>query len=305
MDIPPLSGHINNWQIIAEMKRFYLGFPIAHAGGVQVMINVSAYNNATLVLLESGNLSGGVFEALIDYGKIGGTLIMPRPLIEISKSSSGLEKLSRLRGIIWSGDPEDWEFIHVNPEYNRFRFDHKSSNLHEIVAMPHTNVGLRHHQKIFWNYPHVSEWAFGDLFSPHPTKANLWKYEGRLDDMIIMDSGHNFHPMFYEQEILLRDQRVKGAVILGNGRSSLAVILEIVDIQKLEGLNAFKEFWPLIETVNQRSTSLAQIPLQNIIIASRDRPLPRGGKGTVLRKEAEKIYKIELDTIYSCASARA
>lgn len=327
-EIPYLSGHINNWRIISEMKRFYIGFPIAHAGGVQVMINVSAYNDATLVLVESGNLSGDLFEGLIDHADIGGTLIMPRPLIEIAKSPTGVKKLSKLRGIIFSGgplpceaglaisrsttlmsswgttesgaqilhatDPEDWEYIHINPTYNNFRFDPVgSSGLYEIVAVPHREVRLRHHQKIFWNQPHVPEWPFGDLFSPHPIKPHLWKFEGRMDDMIILDSGHNFHPTFYEQEILLKDSRVKAAVILGNGRPSLVAILELRDTENV------KDIWPLIQTVNQRSSKMAQIPVGNVILAKPEKPLPRGGKGSVIRKDAEKLYKTELDRIHS------
>ena len=135
-----------------------------------------------------------------------------------------------------------------------------------------------------------------DLFEPHPTKANHWKYVGRRDDMIIVGNATNIMPTFFEQEILERDPRVKKAVLYGNGEAHLAVLIELTtpveDGEQME--QAKEELWPLIEGCNQKMSRATQVARHAVVIAAKDRPLPRAGKGDVQRKMAQVMYATEL-----------
>ena len=84
------------------------------------------------------------------------------------------------------------------------------------------------------------------------------------------------------------------AVILGTGKPSLAVILEVRDG---ESRNA-GDYSDLARKVNERSTTMARIPAGNVIIANPEKLLPKGAKGDVVPKLAEKLYEEELSTIW-------
>ncbi|KAF7185694.1 Non-canonical non-ribosomal peptide synthetase FUB8 [Pseudocercospora fuligena] len=332
LDLPYLDNQPNNWQCIRDCKRFYIGFPIAHAGGIHVGLIASAYNDVTIVMVQGFALSGEIFSDVIKYGGARGALTMPRVLIEVAKSESAMQEIRKMDFVLWAGGhipksvgdsiskltrlasswgttesgshvlhlnrPEDWEYNHFSPTYNHLRFTSAddAGTLFEVSAVKNPDVRLRHYQKIFWAFPDQEEWWFGDLWSRHPdpSKKNLWRYEGRKDDMIILDSGHNFHPAFYLREILLKDPRVANAVILGTGKPSLAVILEVRDG---ESRNAGR-YLDLARKVNERSTTMAQIPEENVIVASHEKILPKGAKGDVVPKLAEKLYEEELSKIW-------
>jgi hypothetical protein len=34
-----------------------------------------------------------------------------------------------------------------------------------------------------------------DLYTPHPTKPDLWVYKGRTDDMLVLSSGEKVRPL--------------------------------------------------------------------------------------------------------------
>lgn len=69
----------------------------------------------------------------------------------------------------------------------------------------------------------------GDLFTPHPTRKNAWKYVSPADDMIVMANGYKYLPTYFEEEVLEEDACIKSASIYGAAKEHLAVIVELVD----------------------------------------------------------------------------
>ena len=52
-----------------------------------------------------------------------------------------------------------------------------------------------------------------------------WKIVGRIKNLIILNSGHNIAPEPIEDEILARLLNAQHAVVIGNGRSYLTLVL--------------------------------------------------------------------------------
>ncbi|KAF7532603.1 hypothetical protein G7054_g7823 [Neopestalotiopsis clavispora] len=69
----------------------------------------------------------------------------------------------------------------------------------------------------------------GDLFTPHPTRKNAWKYVSPADDMIVMANGYKYLPTYFEEEVLGEDARIESASIYRAAKEHLAVIVELVD----------------------------------------------------------------------------
>lgn len=212
---------------------------------------------------------------------------------------------------------EDWEYIHSNPSFDGLHFEESGDNLFEAVYVKHPDPRLRLHQGVSWCLPHLDRWSMGDLFSPHPTRKNTWKYISRADDLVIMANGYKLLPTYFEEEILGKDPHIKSASIYGTAKEHLAVIVDLVNppppsyFENRENVikstttstidvpdAVVDEIWPIIQTVNDSltkfSTKTSQILKRAVIIADPKQPPPRTGKGGVQKRLTKKLYREEL-----------
>lgn len=220
----------------------------------------------------------------------------------------------------WILPTEDWEYIYNWPEFDNFQFEESGENLFEAVYYKHSDPILRLHQGVFWCLPDLDKWSMKDLFAPHPTRKNTWKYVSRADELIIMENGYKLLPTPFEAEVFGKDPRIKSASIYGTAKQHLAVIIELVNppppayfedkVKEMKngkvadaGDPIVDEIWPVVQTVNEEltkfSTKTSQIPKHAVIIANPERPLPRTGKGGVQKRLSEKLYREELDWVFT------
>ncbi|KAH8682761.1 hypothetical protein BGZ60DRAFT_398693 [Tricladium varicosporioides] len=353
-DIPDYDGLSSLYSLTKRSSRTYTGFRITHAGGCFFAFR-QIYQGVTIVTGGYNPLSIESVEAAIEHGYIDSAALTPSCLKDLSESPRMLEKLSKLKWIIYSGammpqevgdiiskkvhligiygsteaistthnilPTEDWDYIHSNPNLSNVQFEKRGDDLFEPVYIKHPDPALRLHQGVFWSFPHLDRWPMGDLFSPHPTKKNLWKYVCRADDLLVMASGYNYLPTFFEQAVLGKDPRIKSATIYGTGKRHLAVIIDLVKPPPFSYFeNRHKllknaptslltktgaasdapdpiidEIWPVVQAVNDQAMKPSQILKRAVIIADPRRPPPRTGKGGVQKKLTEKLYQEELD----------
>ncbi|TKA77269.1 hypothetical protein B0A49_03507, partial [Cryomyces minteri] len=338
LHVPDLNGYETIEKSRSNGTRVYLGFPLFHAGGMILGVISSVYHGMTIVLADPDSPpTAATFSDIVDYGDINGAYVSPSALQDISKSSDAVEKLARLKFVLYGGatlktsvgntirqktrlinswastevmcpvthvvEAEDWEYVHVNPTYSgiEFRLADAEQGLYEAVAVRNPDVELARYQPPFWIYPQLTEWPTHDLFSKHHSKPNHWRHEGRSDDMIVLEFGHNFHPTYYETQILSKNPLIRAALIVGSGRPRLAVILELYERPSSpeEKHRLLKEIWPTVEECNHRATSSSQIGKEYVIFASAVKPFLRAGKGTVQRAATVELYKEEIDRLYT------
>ncbi|KAF9070475.1 putative aminoadipate reductase [Rhodocollybia butyracea] len=153
------------------------------------------------------------------------------------------------------------------------------------------------------NLPDVAGYATSDLWSPHPTKPGLWSIVGRADDVIIHSSGEKTVPAPFET-IVSQSPLLKGVIMFGRERDQPGVLIEPspesqVDVDDQAQVTSFRnKIWPVIEEGNKILPGFSKIFKEMILITSSTRPLPRAGKGTVMRKAALRDYVKEIDQIY-------
>lgn len=145
--------------------------------------------------------------------------------------------------------------------------------------------------------------ATSDLFEPHPTITNAWRYHSRADAQITLLNGKKFDPAPVEGELLASEvgKRVLGDVmIFGTGREMPGVllfpksgILSADDDQIIENL------WPTVEQMNEETQSHARLAKRSMVVVQRKRgeipQLPKSSKGTILRGQAEKTFAKEIE----------
>lgn len=217
---------------------------------------------------------------------------------------------------------EDWEYFEWNPAYEvrmdpvggGESTDDSSNTLYELVIPRGRNRDIH---GIFHTLPHLkTEFRTQDLFSAHPTRQTLWKYEGRADDTITLINGTKISPVPLEKTVE-GHELVARAVVIGQGRSRTAVLVEPVpgcskadellrdSASAVDGdrshssVSAFaRAIWPAVEQANGLVSEGAGIGLMRIAVAVPDKPFRTTPKGSTQRRKVLADYKQEIDRLY-------
>ncbi|KAJ7153945.1 hypothetical protein C8R43DRAFT_1096467 [Mycena crocata] len=153
------------------------------------------------------------------------------------------------------------------------------------------------------NLDDVRGYATSDLFVNHPEKPHLWKVVGRRDDVIIHLSGENTVPAPME-DIVMSHPSIIGTVMFGRDHNQTGILIEPAPAEQIDTLNASEvaqlreKLWLIIEEANSIAPTFSRIFKEMIIFTARSKPLPRAGKGTVMRRAALEMYSGEIEALY-------
>lgn len=122
---------------------------------------------------------------------------------------------------------------------------------------------------------------------------------GRNDDMIVLATGEKVIPHVLESS-LSEVKEIKAAIAFGDGQFEIGVIIEPRNAIKPDDRQTFvSSIWPLVVEINTRMDGHAQISAQAaIVVLAPDKSLPRSDKGSIMRKEAYKVYEKEISQAY-------
>jgi acyl-coenzyme A synthetase/AMP-(fatty) acid ligase len=190
-----------------------------------------------------------------------------------------------------------WHYMHLHPAMNiKMEKMSEEENIYEAVCgLNQETDEASYIQPIFKLLPHLQRYRTADLFTPHPSDPNLWKFYGRADDLQTFASGENFHPVAVES-FIGRHPSVSEVLLVGTGRPRAAMIIHLQN-QNAGGLD---EIWPTIEEANKSCPLYARVarPLVHLVDASQP-PFPKTAKGTVQRKATVELYKEELNKLFA------
>ncbi|KAG6909219.1 putative NRPS-like protein biosynthetic cluster [Tephrocybe rancida] len=195
------------------------------------------------------------------------------------------------------GEERDWEYMRFQDRAN-VRWVSQGDGTFECQFL-----AWEHHQPMVLNLPDVEGYATSDLFANHPTKKDLWKIVGRIDDVIVHSSGEKTVPAPME-DIIMSSPLVQGAIIFGRERDQTGILIEpkpgnAIDLSSNTELASLRnKIWPIIEEANKVAPAFSRIFKEMILITSDAKPLPRTGKGTVMRKAALATYNEEIAALY-------
>ncbi|KAK7416594.1 hypothetical protein QQX98_005065 [Neonectria punicea] len=314
-------------------SRAYVTFPFFHAAGMNNGLLWPLCHGATTIFGPELPVNLNLMKSVIRHAKPDTVFTAPSLIEEVSKDAEFLALLESVKAIGWGGGPvsreagtriwkhtklrlsmgmtevgwlpcvetdlEDWYYVHVHPDAG-YQFQDRGGGLYELVAV--RNPELERWQPIFSTFPDLQEYPFKDLFSRHPTKPDLFLYEGRIDNVIVLSNGEKVQPNGMELTIGSHPL-VRTAVVAGQGRFQTSVLIEVqpdvypydeADRQKLIDL-----IWPAIEAANSKAPSQARLYRDFVVFTSPDRPLPKATKGTVQRVPALQLYAEELERVYS------
>ena len=311
--------------------RMLMTFPMFHMASFTLLVGLGVYYDVVGVLPPAGEpLSAMLVDAILLQGNIQGAALPPSIIVDLYKRPESFERLCKLDYVLYAGGPlpkevgdalssrthlastfgstetaypplqvidsADWEYVSYGPVFGS-DFRPVGEGLYEQWLVRQSDLDL--FQSIFVMYPDRQEFSTRDLYEKHPTKADLWRFRGRADDLIVFSNAEKFNPTDFETALSMVPI-VKSALVGGQGRFQPFLLIEPdKDLKTVQARREYGEtVWLLIETLNKTSPTSGQIMKDFVLLAEPGRPFPRAGKGTVQRKAAFRLYQKEIDNLY-------
>lgn len=322
-----LKNYTNNMNMVG-----FITLPLFHAHGLSVLFR--ALNARKKVMLYNASLPLareyllGVLRAYADIEIFYG---VPYALKILAETPEGIAALAKLKAVMSAGsacpdavgdllvangvnlvshfgttetgqlmtsarpnpdEDKDWNYLRAMPEVRPFlRWEPQSDGIYELVVLD----GLK--SKVASNRPDGA-YATKDLFTPHPTRPNAWKYYARLDDTITLVNGEKAVPNLFEHEVRT-NPNVSEAIVFGAGKPRLGMM--IVPSAVTKGFDPeviLGSILASLEKANKEAPGYAQITTEMIKVLPGDTEVPKTDKGTVIRARFYKEFEREIDAVY-------
>ncbi|KAL2802843.1 hypothetical protein BJX63DRAFT_413709 [Aspergillus granulosus] len=144
-----------------------------------------------------------------------------------------------------------------------------------------------------------------DVFAPHPSLANRWKYISRLDDRITLMNGEKVLPLPIEGSIK-QSPFVEEAVVVGVDKAVPGLL-----VFRSEDAQIFSEevylnlIWPTVEDANSRAEQFSQISREMICVLPYGSTRPQTDKGSMIRAQIYLQYADVIENMYTGLEQRA
>ena len=156
------------------------------------------------------------------------------------------------------------------------------------------------------HWPHMAKrnvedgsYATSDLFQPHSTVQDAWRYHSRADSQLTLITGKKFDPAPLEDAIATSNL-VDDVFVFGNGQQYPgALLFRSATTVDWEEEQLVQQIWPPIQKLNAESQDHARLSRSMLVVMSKDAPgLAKSSKGTVIRGEAEATFKEAIQGAY-------
>ncbi|KAF4468400.1 nonribosomal peptide synthetase [Fusarium albosuccineum] len=262
--------------------------PAKYFSSVPYILQMLAEEDGGIQVLQSMDLVG-----------VGGAALPPA--VGDKLVNSGINLVSRMGsaecGFLMSSHRDyekdkDWQYLRVLNDLKLLSFEPQENGLSELVAKPGWPFKVKTNRD-------DGSYATSDLFEPHPSKPNAWRYHSRADAQITLANGKKFDPSPMEGSILASTTLLQDVLIFGSGKdySGALLFLSSSETSETELIDAV---WPHIQHMNTESQGHARITKTMLVVIPKqgEKPLEKSSKGTILRRQAEERYTHEIESAY-------
>ncbi|KAM0397059.1 hypothetical protein ACHAQC_004592 [Fusarium culmorum] len=187
---------------------------------------------------------------------------------------------------------KEWQFLRPIDDPKLISFEPRDNGLSELVVKPDWPFLIKKNRQ-------DGSYATSDLFEPHQSIKNAWRYHSRADAQITLGNGKKFDPSPVEDSILASSKVLQDVLIFGGGRDYAGALL--FPTGNVSSGEVIDSVWPQIERMNSESQSHAQITKAMLIVVpvkEGEKALEKSSKGTILRRQAEERYAKEIEGAY-------
>lgn len=185
----------------------------------------------------------------------------------------------------------EWQYLRPLNDTKLLQFEPRADGLSELVVKPNWPFKVKSNRD-------DGSYATADLFEPHPSRPNLWRYHSRADGQITLLSGKKFDPSPMEESIRAAWPLLQDVFIFGNGREYPGAIL-FSPFHYLSSQELIDATWPHVKEMNNTTQSHARIAKSMLLVVPKGQSkLAKSSKGTILRRQAEEQHAEMIDSAY-------
>lgn len=313
-------------------RRIYTALPPFHSAGWN-FFSYSIFQSTQLLLGPSGAPpSLDTVELVLKHDMAEAGIMPPSLLAEAAADGAVLDMFSKWSSVTYGGGPlpqeagdalqtrlkvlqilgstetfnlpellpesqDDWPFHCYHPSLG-IDFRERMEGLYELVFVRQPQNAK--HQGAFCTFSDTDEYAMKDLYERHPSKPDLWRYRGRLDDIIVLSNGEKFNPSGAESKIA-QDPSVKSALVVGTAQDQPALLVE----PNADGDLCDKSRKHIITkalAANEVLPAHAQIHQSHVRVLETSNTFLRSSKGEVQRAPTISALSDTIKELYSAAS---
>ena len=305
--------------------------PFFHLMGVYLLLEPLLHGAKLLVPPDRPPSPDFVVE-LMNSAKPSILILAPSILEDMAHSNAAMDALGQVKTVYFSGAPlspemgnkinqktrliqflgatevgahlsltpehrEDWDYFEWHPSYGT-EMQHVGEGYHELVIKRGKTRDL---QGIFHTFPELTEYHSKDLFTAHPIWPHLWRYRGRLDDVIVLSNGEKFNPVAMEK-VIEGHALVSRAVVVGQGRFQSALLIEphwTAWSEDMPTRDLIEQIWPTVQEANKVCPAHGRIMKDKVGISTKNKPFKTTSKGTTQRRHVNADYRDEIEIIYA------
>ncbi|CZT23881.1 uncharacterized protein RCC_09596 [Ramularia collo-cygni] len=182
----------------------------------------------------------------------------------------------------------DWQYHRFHP-LSGATFEIVQEGLVELVVERLEGIA----QPCFSVHPGMGKFHTKDVFSRHPSKPDLWKFECRLDDVIMFETDEKMIATDIERKVTSLPG-MRAALVIGQGERRPTLLLEL--LQGVDPVTILEETWREMEKFNATLPRFGQLVRNLITVAST--PFLRTAKGTIQRRASGDALKVDIDRLY-------
>ncbi|CAK7226670.1 putative NRPS-like protein biosynthetic cluster [Sporothrix curviconia] len=138
-----------------------------------------------------------------------------------------------------------------------------------------------------------------DLFTPHPTIPNAWKYISRQDDRLTLITGEKILPLGMEGAVR-EHPLVRDALMFGNDRAIPGMLVFRSQAGAALTEDEFiRAIWPSVEQANSMADEFARITRDMVASIAYGVDYPTTDKSNIIRAAASRMFSSQIDAIYA------
>ncbi|EMR86594.1 putative nrps-like enzyme protein [Botrytis cinerea BcDW1] len=202
-----------------------------------------------------------------------------------------------------------WSHLEFHPQFlPELEPVNSDSTLCEIILNKYNDPALAWAQPVFHMAPDQTQWRTRDIVRRcEDSLANgigtLWKFESRIDDLLILSNASKVNPVYIET-FLQSHPLLNGCLVFGAGRTRCGILLEPKEDSTLTEEDLVEKLWPDVQKANNTVPEHARVERHLVLVAKKDKRFERAAKGTFIRSICTKMYEAEIDSVYAAFEAR-
>ncbi|KAI5465198.1 NRPS-like enzyme [Mariannaea sp. PMI_226] len=201
----------------------------------------------------------------------------------------GLTEVGHVGKSVCENRRDSWAYIRPYAHTQaHISFQKVSEDLYESVY-------LKSHPALLGS----EDFRSGDLFTPHPTIPNAWKFVARRDDRVTLSNGEKFFPFAMESTIR-SNPFVLDALIVGNNRPVPGLLVfRTEEARQMVEEDFIDAIWTDVKHANALVDNFAHLTRDMIVSIPPAVDYPKTDKHNIIRAACQAAFESQIENLYT------